>query len=167
MARWGKFEFKKFEDMAKAFKQAADHKVIEGFIRDFLIEMANTALERIKEDTPVASGWLRDSWRVGKVEKKGDVYEIEIFNEVEYAGFVEYGFRSHWVPGRWEGNKFIYEKGAKTGMYVGQKNGWVEGRFMMRNNVKDIEEKLPAYLERRQVQLLEQILSGNVPKKKG
>lgn len=167
MARWGEFEYKVVEEVAKAFRQASDEKVVEGFIRDFLLEMANTALATIKDNTPVATGYLHNNWFVGKIEKKGDLYEIEIFNNVEYAGFVEYGFRSHWVPGRWEGDQFIYEKGAKTGMYVGKKNGWVEGRFMMRNGIKDIEEKLPAYLERRQVQLVEQILSGKVAKKKG
>lgn len=70
----------------------------------------------------------------------GNVWELsdggltlEVGTNVEYAGYVEDG---HWknsagverrfVPGYWEGDRFIYDPAAKTGMLL--KQDWVEGK---------------------------------------
>lgn len=57
---------------------------------------------------------------------------IEVGTNVKYA---EYADKGHWlnpkgvntrfVPGYWQGEHFIYEPGAKTGMLLKQK--WIEG----------------------------------------
>ena len=55
MAKWGKFDFSEFEKLAKAFQQAQKTRVIERFIRDFLLEMAlgqNAKLESEPLITP-------------------------------------------------------------------------------------------------------------------
>lgn len=137
MAKWGKFDFNEFKKLAGTFKKALDERVIERFIRDFLLEMAMRSLRKIKKRTPVDTGQLRRSWEVGKVEKKGNVYEITIVNPTEYAAYVEYGHR--------------------TGKNLDK---WVEGRFMMTISMKEIERELPRYLERRMVELLNDIMNG-------
>lgn len=141
MPRWGSFDFDELERMAKAFKKALDERVIDRFIQDFLLEMAYRAERKIKKRTPVDSGELRRNWRVGRVERRGDSYVVEIFNNTEYASFVENGHRNR------------------------DKTDWVEGRFMMAICMKQIEKELPVYLERRQAELLKQIMNGRRPRR--
>lgn len=85
MAKWGKFDFSEFEKLAKTFKKALDERVIERFIEDFLLEMAFRAERKIKKRTPVDTGLLRRSWRVGDVQRQGNAYVVEIINNTEYA----------------------------------------------------------------------------------
>lgn len=61
---------------------------------------------------------------VGSITKRGDTLEIDIFNNTEYASFVEYGH-----------------------MDRGRKN-WISGRFMCTLAIKDIQMKMPARLKR-------------------
>lgn len=176
MSKWGKFDFKEFEKMAKAFQKALDERVVEGFIRDFLLEIAYRAERKIKKrmqkEKISSSGQLIRAWTVGKVVKQGDSYIVEIFNNLEYASYIENGFRAHWVPGYWQGNTFVYDrdykppKGQPGGMQVGPKGGWVEGKFMMAISMKEIERALPGYLEKRQNELVNQIMNGR-PSTKG
>lgn len=142
MPRWGEFDFSEFERFAKAFQRALDERVIERFIRDFLLEMAYRAERKIKKRTPVDTGELRRNWRVGNVERHGDAYVVEIFNNTEYASFVEYGHRA---------GKDLTK--------------WVEGRFMMTISMQEIERELPRYLEKRMVELLDNIMNGRPPRK--
>lgn len=158
MGGFGSFDFSEFKELAKRFQKAVDEQVVDRLIRELLVEIAYRAVARIKMRTPVNTGDLRRKWMVGGIEKRGNSYAIEIFNNLEYASYVENGFRAHWVPGEWVGNQFMYIPGAKTGMQVGPKNGWVEGRFMMTISMQEIERELPAFLERKQVQLLRDIL---------
>lgn len=60
--------------------------------------------------TPVDTGWLRENWVLGSIEKNGSYYEVVIENPTEYAEFIEYGHRL--VVG-------------------GVTAGWVDGRFML------------------------------------
>lgn len=141
MPRLGSFDFDEFEKMAKSFKKALDERVIDRFIQDFLLEMAYRAERKVKKRTPVDSGELRRNWRVGRVIRQGSSYVVEIYNNTEYASFVEYGHRNR------------------------DKTEWIEGRFMMTISMKQIERELPFYLERRQAELLNQIMNGRGPRR--
>lgn len=144
MAKWGSFDFSEMENMAKTFKKALDERVVDRFIQDFLLEMAYRAERKIKKRTPVgqgtpAPGNLRRNWKVGKVERRGNAYVVEIFNNTDYASFVEFGHR--------------------TGIDLTK---WVEGRFMMTISMKEMEQELPRYLEKRQMELLKKLMNGKV-----
>lgn len=165
MAKWASFDFSELRRLAEAFNKALDERVIERFMRDFLLEMAFRAERKIKKRTPVNTGHLRRNWRVGHVYRQGNALVVEVVNNVDYASFVEYGFRAHWVPGYWKGKSFVYDPNAKTGMYVGPKGGWVPGRFMATISMQEIERELPRYLERRVMELLDGIMNGRPPKK--
>ncbi|MBB6218662.1 hypothetical protein HNQ80_004836 [Anaerosolibacter carboniphilus] len=150
MSKLGKFDFKDFKKIGNSFQKALDERVVERFIQEFLLEMAFRAERKIKKRTPVGvypegsgrtGGNLRRNWKVGKVERHGNAYVVEIYNPVEYSGYVEYGHRTR------------------------NHKGWVEGRFMMTISMQEIEKELPKYLERKQVELLEQILNGRPPKR--
>lgn len=167
MARWGDFDFSEFEKLTKAFQKTLDERVIERFLRDFLMEMAMRALRKIKKRTPVGvysnevsyttrggkevrftakkgktGGQLRSAWEVGRIEKRGSSFNVEIYNNTHYASFVEYGHR--------------------TGKDL---TGWVEGRFMLTISMQEIERELPKYLEKRMVELLNDIMNGRPPRK--
>jgi len=149
MPKWGKFDFSEFEHLAKTFKKALDERVIERFIQDFLLEMAYRAERKIKKRTPVnkdpkapTRGQLRRNWQVGRVERRGDAYQVEIYNNTHYAQFVEYGHR--------------------TGKDLTK---WVEGRFMMTISMQEIERELPRYLEKRVTRLLNDLMNGRPPRK--
>ncbi|MBB6670276.1 HK97 gp10 family phage protein [Cohnella nanjingensis] len=144
MAKWGSFDFGDMKKLADTFQKALDERVVERFLREFLMEMAMRAVRKIKKRTPVDSGELRRNWMVGNVERRGNSFVVEIFNNTEYGPYVEYGHRSG--PGLTE---------------------WTEGRFMLTISMKEIERELPRYLERRQMELLEQLMNGRPPKKGG
>lgn len=124
MAKWGKFDFREFERLKQNLEDL--EKNLDGFFRDFLLEMAYRAERKIKKRTPVVTGELRRNWKVGQVIRQGDSYIVEIINTTDYASFVEYGHR--------------------TGEGLTE---WVEGRFMMTISMQEIERELPRYLERR------------------
>lgn len=142
MAKWGKFDFSEFEKLAKSFKRAVDERVVKRFIEDFLLEMAFRALRKIKKRTPVDTGELRRNWKVGKVERRGNAYVVEIYNNKDYASFVEFGHR-----------------------YGVDLTKWKEGVFMMTISMQEIEREMERRLKRRQMELLQNILHGNLPRK--
>ena len=87
---------------------------------------------------------------------------IQVYNPLEYASYLEYGFRRHFVPGRWEGHTFRYipgfrpKKGESGGMMVGPKpahntlsRALAETERTQRTRVqKKLSEKLNSLLER-------------------
>jgi hypothetical protein len=142
MSKLGDFDFSEFKQVASGFQSAIKSDVISTFVEEFLIEMAYRAERKIKKRTPVGvykdrlGGNLRRNWQVGKVEKQGDSYIIEIYNNTEYASYVEFGHRTR------------------------DHKGWVEGRFMATISMQEIERELPMFLEKKQMQLFADILNG-------
>lgn len=118
-----------------------------------------------KTDNPdvINTGLYRNSFHcgdsasdtVGVVKASGNTYSIEVYNNLDYARPLEYGFRSHFVPGYWQGNTFVYVKGYQPpkgkpgGMYVGPKNGYVKGRYVLRRAVKRTTTTQDARLRRK------------------
>ncbi|HZG16963.1 MAG TPA: HK97 gp10 family phage protein [Candidatus Bathyarchaeia archaeon] len=143
MAKWGKFDFSDFEKITQAFQKSLDERAIDRFLRDFLMEMAMRAMRKVKKRTPVGeTGELRRNWQIGSIVKRGDSYQVELFNNTHYASFVEYGHR--------------------TGKDLTK---WVEGRFMLTISMQEIERELPKYLDRRMAELLDNIMNGRPPRK--
>lgn len=78
--------------------------------------------------------------------RAGKYYKIDVFNNVEYAKHLEYGFRGHWVPGRWEGKSFVYMKGYRSGgMYV----KFTPGHLVLTTAVENTKKSQDARLERK------------------
>lgn len=63
-----------------------------------------------------------EEWHVGSIEKRGNEYYIEVYNNVEYAEPVEYGHRA---------------RGGK---------GFVKGAHMMELSLQEVQKHLPGYL---------------------
>jgi bacteriophage HK97-gp10 putative tail-component len=87
---------------------------------------------------------------------------IDVGTNVKYAAFVNdghfttpEGVVSRWVPGYWEGNKFKYDKNAKTGMLLKRK--WIEGTHYWESALKIFEKVFNKSLEKNLSQWLDKI----------
>lgn len=103
-------------------------KIMEEIALEFLDAVFNEVIAVGSFDT----GRLHNSFSCGGVDNVyiiGDAgLELEVGTNVEYADWVNTGhfqMPGRFIPGRWAGDKFIYEPGAKTGMVL--KASWVEG----------------------------------------
>ena len=90
--------------------------------------------------------------------------QIEVGTNVEYASFVNdghwlnpKGVDMRWVPGEWQGERFIYQPGAKTGMLLKQK--WIEGSHYFDDAIRLMERMAPQFMERKMEQWLGQFFS--------
>lgn len=84
---------------------------------------ARTKRVSFKPKTGRTGGHLRRMWQISRIKKSGDVFEIEVFNNVEYAPHVEYGHRT-------------------------RNGGFVQGRYMMAISMQEIEAILPKIADR-------------------
>lgn len=101
-------------------------------------QLAQMAIRRVKKMTPVDQGDLRDNWK-SHIIKKGDTYTIIIYNQIEYASFVENGHRI-----------------VRDGKTV----GWVEGRFMLKLTMDEMLSIAPAVWEEKVAKEMRRILGG-------
>lgn len=83
--------------------------------------IAQLTIRKVKKLTPVDTGDLRNNWKYDVI-KKGDSYIIIIYNQLEYASFVENGHRI---------------------VVAGKTLGWVEGRFMLKLTADEMERIAP------------------------
>ena len=77
---------------------------------------------------------------------------LEVGTNISYAAYVndghwtaEKGSKGRWVPGRWEGDRFVYDPSAETGMYLKQK--WVPGKHYWESALRILNEMYPRLLE--------------------
>lgn len=79
-------------------------------------------------------GTLRRNWSISPVEKIGDMYRITIYNNTEYAPYVEYGHRKS------------------------NGKGWVPGKHMLSISSKELETAAPGFIERRIKTFVKEVL---------
>lgn len=99
----------------------------------------------------VNTGDYRRNWKSDQTAKRaGRRFIVRFYNSLDYAGHLEHGFRSHFVPGHWEGHTFVYNRDdPEGGMFVGQKGGYVRGRFTMKRAVKRTLDNQQARVSRK------------------
>ena len=129
-------DFKKFRNQLLSLQRGND---------DFMLrlsdQIAALLLRRVVQLTPVGvydnligvtrtGGQLRRSWRVQKAQKQVKAYAAVVYNQAEYAFYVEYGHRQQ--PGR-----FVPVLGKRL------KRSWVTGRFMLTKAQIEVERDLP------------------------
>lgn len=120
------------------------------------------------EEQIYASRNYKRSWHSDdKAVVSGTDYIVKAGNTAEYAEYIEKGFRSHFVPGHWENDVFVYDKNSKTGMIVGSYKiveqkcengrvfkravpyGIVPGRRVLKRSIDITEATQKARLERK------------------
>ncbi|MFV0401679.1 MAG: HK97 gp10 family phage protein [Oscillospiraceae bacterium] len=144
----GGFDYSQFRELYENMKKLENGH--NKFVEDFLLEMALRLLAKTKRRTPVDVGDLRNKWYLSGVARRGNDVMINIVNSADYASFVEFG---HWqqvgryIPGYWEGHRFIYDPGAVNEEGMVLKNPWVDGVFMCTISLQEIEREMPRRLE--------------------
>ncbi len=113
-----------------------------------------------KEEGIVNTGDYRRNFKSGtKAIRAGRAYKIDVFNNLDYAKPLEYGFRSHFVPGHWEGSSFVYQKNdPEGGMFVGPPGGFVRGHFTLLRAVKRTKTTQAARLNRKMDRIIKERL---------
>ena len=114
---------KDYRNSLGKFKRVTDEIFMEA-----VYEVAGRVFRATVKNTPVDTGFLRESWNIDDVKKKENVYEIEISNDVEYASYVEYGHR-------------IVRSGNTL--------GWKDGVFMLTISEKNLEKVMDRIFQRK------------------
>lgn len=145
MSKWGKIDVKGIETLQKKM-QALDAEKLDAFCKEMAKELAARLLRKAKKRTPVGNyakgsgkvgGTLRRGWKIDvDIVKKGEAYEITVFNAVEYASYVEFGHRT------------------------ANHKGWVMGRFMMTKSEIEIQDVASKIIEKRLIAILGSAFNG-------
>jgi hypothetical protein len=119
-------EWKRLNNDLKQLLQRAPQ-----FFEECIKELAGRLIAKTMARTPVDTGQLRQGWTIGQIIRTGNGFEVEVINPVDYAMYVEYGHRTR------------------------DHNGWVNGRFMLTISIEELERELPAFLDRKLQQFIE------------
>ncbi|MED4888599.1 HK97 gp10 family phage protein [Lysinibacillus fusiformis] len=118
------FEFEEVRQLSEKMKELT---IASGKIHKKVAErIALLAIRKVKMLTPVDTGDLRNNWKY-HILKQGDTYKIVIYNNVEYALFVEKGHRI---------------------VIAGRTVGFVDGQFMLELTEQEMERLAPRMWER-------------------
>ena len=139
MASWGRCDFRELKELNERIQRAASQQQMDEFYTDLQDDMMNDLHNAVQDRTPFITHHLERSWRHTKSVRKGKNYEAEIYNNVEYAPWVENGHRTRL-------NK-------KTG-----KRRWYEGRHMLRNSVLEYQRKAPAHIKKESEAFLREMM---------
>lgn len=156
-----KFDIDGLDAFAKALDNAANGELKEEY-SSWLGAMGMEFLDLIQDEI-IRTGTV-DTRRLLNSFNKGDgdgVWEMHegglsllIGTNVNYAAYVNDGHWTNkqgvpvrWVPGYWQGDRFVYDPGANTGM--GLKQQWVEGTGYWDNALAMFEKLFAKSLDRR------------------
>ncbi len=150
---------KEFEKELSRFLDAIAVEFLS-YVQDFIIQAGSV-------DTRLLLNSFQKSGEGSVFIAQEGGLQIEVGTNVEYASFVNdghwlnpRGVDMRWVPGEWQGERFIYQPGAKTGMLLKQK--WIEGSHYFDDAIRLMERMAPQFMERKMQQWLEQYFSDFV-----
>ena len=144
---------KEFEKELSRFLDAIAVEFLS-YVQDFIIQAGSV-------DTRLLLNSFQKSGEGNVFIAQEGGLQIEVGTNVEYASFVNdghwlnpKGVDMRWVPGEWQGERFIYQLGAKTGMLLKQK--WIEGSHYFDDAIRLMERMAPQFMERKMEQWLGQ-----------
>lgn len=140
------------DELVKKLEKVAGpdtNRVIQTFLEKCGMDFLDVIQDQIIAMQVVDTRLLLNSFQpngaegVWKIERGGLV--LLVGTNVEYAKFVNDGHwttpdgvAKRWVPGRWSGDTFTYDPGAKTGMLLKRK--FIKGRPYWDNGVAIYEK---------------------------
>ena len=168
------FDFAEYSAFFSRLRQAASGD----FRREIMLFLEGMGLEflRVLEDEIVRREVVDSRLLLASFHKDGDgnVWEmdesglsLEVGTNIDYAAYVNDG---HWtnekgvdvrfVPGRWEGERFIYDPSEKGGMVL--KQHWVEGSHYWESAIRIIEKMFPELIDAKLQEWLDKYFSNFV-----
>lgn len=119
-----------FQAWAKRVESKANPAQLKAELQTSLKRVGVQAQRTVEGRTPVDTGSLRRGWNVANA----GVMAIELYNNVEYAPFVENGHRT---------------RGG---------GGWVPGQFFLRDSIAEISAMMPSLITPGLTKVLEGML---------
>lgn len=171
MSGLGKFEDDEFQAFVKNFDKYIKDDLILKELEEEFQRVTNIAIRIVKKNTPVGKsitytglklqgnnlfettmktkghGNLRRSWHTGKTERSGSNIMVEIYNDAEYAIFVEKGHRQ-------QVGRYVPVLGKRL------KNVWVEGVHMLEKSLDPIEKAMSDIMTKAFENALEKLIGG-------
>lgn len=153
------FDFSEAKAFFEAMSNAASgdfETEIKRFIQGIGLEFLRILQDEIIRRKVVDSRLLLQSFQYGHEEnvwiiREGGL-ELEVGTNISYAKYVNDG---HWtnkkgqagrfVPGYWNGDRFIYDPKADTGMYLKQK--WIPGSHYWDQALRILDKMYPKLIE--------------------
>ncbi len=113
------FDYREFEKLYKGYKAVAEE--LEEWLINFLLENAQWTLGRTKDRTPVDTGYLKKRWRITNVYRLATSGSLgfALINDADYSSYVELGHTTR------------------------NREGWVEGYYMLTISMAELEKRLP------------------------
>lgn len=172
MAKLIKFDYSEFTKFLNELK--VDQKFIDKKIEDFIYFIANRALDKMKEKTPVGVYSNSVHFKAFKIKAKGNGFNLGEYVNVDFEtnqGKVGGNLRRNWriENVKKAGDKWIIELANNTeyagwvnnGHRIVDKNrktlGWVEGKFFVEIAMEEIEKELPIYVKKLQEDIIKQM----------
>lgn len=162
-------EFKEFfgsvERAAKGEFRKEFELFLEGLGNEFLRILQDEIVRRKVVDTRLLLASFEKSGEGNVWEVSDDGLTLEVGTNVNYASYVNDG---HWtnpkgvdrrfVPGYWEGDRFIYDPSAEGGMML--KQHWVEGKHFWESALRILDQIYPELLEAKLQEWLDSYFGG-------
>lgn len=153
------FDFSDFKDFFERLRKASSgdfKKEISTWFESLGIDLLKVVEDEIMRRDVTDTRKLLHSFTKGDANNVWEISDggltLEIGTHIHYASYVNDG---HWtnpkgvsirfVPGVWNGNKFEYIPGSKTGMVLKQK--WVEGKHYWESAMHIWEKMFPEMVE--------------------
>ena len=151
-------DLKKFISKVDDFNKSDFNKELALFLDALGIEFLRIVEDEIIRSKTVDTRKLLKSFTKSS---EGNIYkisegslELEVGTNVTYASFVNDG---HWlnpkgkdirfVPGRWDGDRFIYDPHSSEGMLLRQK--FIKGSHYWDSAIRIIKRMIPRFLDRK------------------
>lgn len=149
-------EARRFFDALEAAAKGGFKKELELFLEGIGVEFLRIVEDEIIRREVLDTRLLLASFHKGDDNNVWELTDggltLEVGSTLKYAGYVNDG---HWtnpkgvqrrfVPGYWEGDRFVYDPTAEGGMVLSQK--WVEGKPYWDSALRILEKMLPQLLD--------------------
>lgn len=146
----------RFFDALEAAARGGFRKELELFLEELGVEFLKYVEDEIIRREVLDTRLLLASFHKGDDNNVWDITDggltLEVGSTLKYAGYVNDG---HWtnpkgvarrfVPGYWEGDRFIYDPEAEGGMVLKQK--WVEGKPYWESALHILDKMMPEFLD--------------------
>lgn len=146
----------RFFDALEAAARGGFRKELELFLEGLGVEFLRIVEDEIIRREVLDTRLLLASFHKGDDNSVWDITDggltLEVGSTLEYAGYVNDG---HWtnpkgverrfVPGYWEGDRFVYDPSAEGGMVLKQK--WVEGKPYWDSALRILDKMMPEFLD--------------------
>ena len=162
---------KKLGSAARGDFKAELVKFMQGLATDFLRIVQDEIIRRKVVDSRLLLASFHQSGEDNVWEISDDGLTLEVGTAVKYAQIANDGhctvkentpgaYRTkkdgkkipagtlvRFVPGYWSGNRFVYDRNAKTGMVLKQQ--WIEGKHYWEGAIRILEKMFPEVLDKK------------------